>query len=195
MRSARIGPCPWCATVANTGGRAGRQVHRTPSGHHLHSGADVHPPPEREKQSRPGTTSRRRANARTNRNRSCRAQRGRNTTELRIVEEHSSQRPIPGRTPSTPWWRHASRDRTHRSARDWQRYVVGKVLLSPRTAKGPGAGAGGVATIKVAGTRVGRLLPSPMWSAGATQSSARYECRCRSGRTPTLRRHDPKWKT
>ena len=45
-------------------------------------------------------------------------------------------------TPSTHWWRYASRDRTHRSARDWQRYVVGKVLLSPQAAEDPGAGAG-----------------------------------------------------
>ena len=60
-------------------------------------------------------------------------------------------------TPSTHWWRYASRDRTHRSARDWQRYVVGKVLLSPQAAKDPRAGAGGVATITVAGARAGEL--------------------------------------
>jgi hypothetical protein len=60
-------------------------------------------------------------------------------------------------TPSTHWWRYASRDRTHRSARDWQRYVVGKVLLSPQTAEDPGAGAGGVAIITIAGARAGEL--------------------------------------
>lgn len=52
-----------------------------------------HPPPEPERvptrNDEPSAN-----NARTNRNRSRRAQRGRSTTELRIVEEHSSRRPI-----------------------------------------------------------------------------------------------------
>lgn len=65
-----------------TGGRAGRRLHRTPPGHHLHSGVDVIHDQEREKRSRPGTTSHRRANARTSRNRSRRAQCGRSTTNV-----------------------------------------------------------------------------------------------------------------
>jgi len=102
-----------------------------------------HPPPERRarvptRNDEPSTS-----NARTNRNRSRRAQTRAEATGSRTVEERSSRRPYPGRTPSTYGWRYASRDRTHRSARDWQRYVVGKVRLSPRTAKDPGAGAGG----------------------------------------------------
>lgn len=40
-------------------------------------------------------------------------------------------------------------------------------------------------TASAVGARAGELLPSPIWSAGATQPSARYECRCQSGRTPT----------
>ena len=54
-------PGPWCATVVSTGGRAGRRLHRTPSGHHLHSGADVIRHQNVREESRPGTTSRRRA--------------------------------------------------------------------------------------------------------------------------------------
>ena len=69
----------------------------------------------RGRESRPGRLKPSTSNATTNRNRSCRPPgEGQATTEIRIVEEHSSRRPIPGRTPSTPWWRHASRDRTHR---------------------------------------------------------------------------------
>ena len=78
----------------------------------------------RGRESRPGRLEPSTSNATTNRNRSCRPQdEGRPRPRSRIVEEHSSRRPILGRTPSTPWWRHASRDRTQESARDWQRYV------------------------------------------------------------------------
>jgi hypothetical protein len=77
-------------------------------------------------------------------------------------------------TLSTPWWRHASRDRTHRSARDWQRYVVGKVLLSSETARDPGAGAGGVAITKIAGARAGELAACSTIERGGRLKSARY---------------------
>jgi hypothetical protein len=77
-------------------------------------------------------------------------------------------------TPSTHWWRHASRDRTHRSARDWQRYVVGKVLLSSETAQDPDAGAGGVAIIKIAGARAGELAACSTIERGGRLKSARY---------------------
>lgn len=122
-----------------------------------------------QRESRPGTTSRRRE--RLKRTETGRAAPNEGGTRPSCGSSRSIPRNdrSPVGTPSTHWWRYASRDRTHRSARDWQRYVVGKVLLSPRTAKDPGAGAGGVATIKVAGARVGRLLPSPIWSAGATR--------------------------
>jgi hypothetical protein len=49
---------------------------------------------------------------------------------------------------------HASRDRTHRRARDWQRYVVGKVLQSPRIPRDPDAGAG-LVTATAVGARAG----------------------------------------
>ena len=78
------------------------------------------------------------------------------------------------RAPSTHWWRHASRDRTHRSARDWQRYVVGKVLLSSETAQDPGAGAGGIAIIKIAGARAGELAACSTIERGGRLKSARY---------------------
>ncbi len=79
----------------------------------------------------------------------------------------------PGRTPSTYGWRHASRDRTHRSARDWQRYVVGKVLLSPRTAWDPDAGAGSI-TASAAGTRAGELATRSAIERGGWLKSSRY---------------------
>ena len=106
-----------------------------PLGHHLHSGADV----IRHQNVRRVPTRTREPSARiARRTGSGRAapKRGAEATGSPTVEERSSRRPYPGRTPSTYGWRYASRDRTHRSARDWQRYVVGKVLLSPRTAKG-----------------------------------------------------------
>lgn len=129
-------PGPWCAPVVSTGGRAGRRLHRTPSGHHLHSGADVIRHQNAERESRPGTTSRRRATP--ERTETGRAAPNEGGTRPSCGSSRSIPRNdrSPVGTPSTHWWRHASRDRTHRSARDWQRYVVGKVLLSPRTAKG-----------------------------------------------------------
>jgi len=88
----RPGP-QMCATVVTTGGRAGRRLHRTPPGHHLHSGVDViHHPNLRE--SRPGTTSRQRAALeRTETGRAAPNESGTRPT-FRIVEEHSSRRPI-----------------------------------------------------------------------------------------------------
>jgi hypothetical protein len=89
-----------------------------------------------------------------------------------------------GRTPSTDWWRHASRDRTHRSARDWQRYVVGKVLLSSETARDPGAGAGGIA-IKDRGNSCRRarcLFDHRTWRAAEERSVRNHRLQ-----PPTLR--------
>jgi hypothetical protein len=53
-------PGPWCAPVVSTGGRAGRRLHRTPSGHHLRSGADVIRRPNVRKSPDQGRDSRRR---------------------------------------------------------------------------------------------------------------------------------------
>jgi hypothetical protein len=90
-----------------------------------------------QRESRPGTTSRRRTTLE-------RTETGRAAPNVGGAQPNcGSSRSIPHddrslmvSTPSTHWWRHASRDRTHRSARDWQRYVVGKVLLSPQTERG-----------------------------------------------------------
>ena len=133
-----------------------------------------HPPPEMQRKSRPGTTSHRRTTLeRTETGRAA-------PNEGGAQPNCGSSRSIPhddrssGRTPSTHWWRHASRDRTHRSARDWQRYVVGKVLLSSETAQDPGAGAGGIAIIKIAGARAGELAARPNIERGGRLKSARY---------------------
>ena len=130
-----------------------------------------HPPPEPERvptrNDEPSASS-----ARTNRNRSRRPQRERNTTNVsdRRGAFLTTTDPLVS-TPSTPWWRHASRDRTHRSARDWQRYVVGKVLLSSETARDPDAGAGVVAIIKIAGARAGELATRPTIERGGRLKS------------------------
>jgi hypothetical protein len=131
-------PGPWCAPGVH------RRARRPPASSNPFGASPpfrrgCHPPPEREQESRPGPDSRRRAIARTNRNRSRRAHaRGRRRPD------HGPSRSVP-RNDRSPvglrprnGWRYASRDRTHRSARDWQRYVVGKVRLSPRTAQDPG---------------------------------------------------------
>ena len=94
-RSARIGPVhEVCATVVTTGGRAGRRLHRTPSGASPPFRRRCHPPPEREKRSRPGTTSRRRTTLERTETGRAAPNEGGTRPELRIVEEHSSQRPI-----------------------------------------------------------------------------------------------------
>jgi hypothetical protein len=53
-------------------------------------------------------------------------------------------------------------------------YVVGKVLLSSETAKDPGAGAGGIAIIKIVGTRAGELAACSTVERGGRLKSARY---------------------
>jgi hypothetical protein len=174
-RSARIGPVHQvCATVVTTGGRAGRRLHRTPPGHHLHSGVDVihHPNVRRGPDQERRAASEQRSNEPkpvaprpmwAEHNRIADRRGAFLTTTDPLVE-----------IPSTPWWRHASRDRTHRSARDWQRYVVGKVLLSSETARDPDAGTGGIATIKIAGARAGELATRPTIERGGRLKSARY---------------------
>jgi hypothetical protein len=150
-------PGPWCAQSWAPAGAQAAGIFRTPSGHHLHSGADVI----------------RHQNVSKSPDQDERAVGKQCLNEPKPVAPRpvkggprprfGSSRSIPRNdrspvgTPSTHWWRYASRDRTHRSARDWQRYVVGKVPLSPQAAEDPGAGAGGVATIKVAGARAGEL--------------------------------------
>ncbi len=163
-----------CATVVTTGGRAGRRLHRTLPGHHLHSGVDViHHLKCRE--SRPGTTSHRRATLERTETvvpRPARAEHDQRSGPSRSIPH--DDRSLMVSTPSTHRWRHASRDRTHRSARDWQRYVVGKVLLSSETAQDPGAGAGGVAIIKIVGARAGELAACSTVERGGRLKSARY---------------------
>ena len=145
-----------------------------PSGHHLHSGVDVihHPNVRR------GPDQERRAvgEQRSNEPKPVAPRpSGRSTTNVadRRGAFLTTTDPLVG-TPSTYWWRHASRDRTHRSARDWQRYVVGKVLLSSETARDPGAGAGGIAIIKIAGARAGELAACSTIERGGRLKSARY---------------------
>ena len=124
--------------MSSAGGRAGRRLEdRTPSGHHLHSGADV----IRHQNVGQSPDQARRAVGEQRHNEPNPVappplNEGGPRPELRIVEEHSSRRPIPGRTPSTHWWRHASRDRTHRRARDWQRYVGLERCFSRRGPQG-----------------------------------------------------------
>jgi len=141
----------------STGGRAGRRHLPNPFGASPPFRRGCHPPPEREQESRPGRESRWQAMPNEPKPVAPRPVKG--GTRPRYGSSRSIPRNdrSPVGTPSTHWWRYASRDRTHRSARDWQRYVVGKVPLSPQAAEDPGAGAGGVATIKVAGARAGEL--------------------------------------
>lgn len=154
-----------------------------------------HPPPEREQESRPGRDSRQRESPDEPGPVAPRPSEGRRRPD------HGPSRSVPrdGRIPAG--LRPRLGGGTPRAIARIEKRAIGSAMWLVRCCcrrgplKDPGAGAGGVATIKVAGARVGRLLPSPIWSAGATQPSARYECRCRSGRTPTLRRHDPKRKT
>jgi len=95
MRSARIGPVLWCATVVSTGGRAGRRHLLNPFGASPPFRRGCHPPPEREQESRPGRESRRRATPERTETGRAAPNEGRTATEMRIVEEHSSQRPTP----------------------------------------------------------------------------------------------------
>ena len=110
---------------SSAGGRAGRRLEcQTPSGHHLHSGADV----IRHRTWKRVPTGQARAvdEQRHNEPKPVVPPSG---TGAGHDRDPGSSRSIPrddrslGRTPSTPWWRHASRDRTQESARDWQRYV------------------------------------------------------------------------
>ena len=81
--------------------------------------------------------------------------RGRPRPDPEIVEEHSSRRPSPGRTPPTPIVAGTPRAIARiESARDWQRYVVGKVLQSPGIPEDPDAGAG-LVTATAVGARAG----------------------------------------
>ena len=80
-------------TVVSAGGRAGHRHLSNPFGASPPFRRGCHPPPEREQESRPGRESRWQAMPeRTETGRAAPSE-GRNTTEIRIVEEHSSQRP------------------------------------------------------------------------------------------------------
>ena len=109
--------------------------------------------------SRPGTTSRRRATPqRTETGRA--APRARAGHDRRSGSSRSS--PRDGRSSRSELrprrgWRRASRDRTHRRARDWQRYVGLVRCFSRRGSQmDPDAGAGLVTAI-AAGARAGEL--------------------------------------
>ena len=162
-RSARIGPVRGVRNSCDH-----RRARRPPAssnplpGHHLHSGVDVIRHPNVQRRSRPGTTSRRRATLERTGNRSRRAQwraeHDRRFGSSRSIP-HDDRSPRSGLRPRTGGGTPPC-DRTHRSARDWQRYVVGKVLLSPGDRTGiPDAGAGGVAIIKIAELVPGSSLP------------------------------------
>ncbi len=147
------------AQSSSTGGRAGRR-HRVPNpfGASPPFRRGCHPPPEREQESRPGRESRRRATPERTETGRAAPNEGRNTTEiadrrgafLATTDPRSGLRPRTGG--GTPRAIARIEVRAIGSA-----YVVGKVLLSPQAAEDPGAGAGGVATIKVAGARAGEL--------------------------------------
>ena len=115
-----------------------------------------HPPLVSGRESRPGRLEPSASNATTNRNRSCRPLgEGQATTEI-LRSSRSiprDDRPPVGLRPR-PGGGHASRDRTHQRARDWQRYVVGKVLQSPQIPEDPDAGAG-LITATAVGARAG----------------------------------------
>ncbi len=169
MRSARIGPVPGAHRCEHR--RARRPpVPSNPVGASPPFRRGCHPPPEHERESRPGRDSRRRAIARTNRNRSRRA-----PSEGRRRPDHGPSRSVPrdGRLPAG--LRPRMGGGTPRAIARIEVRAIGSAMWLERCGcrRGPqrisGAGAGGVATRKVAGARVGRLLPSPIWSAGATR--------------------------
>jgi len=155
-----------------------------PPGHHLHSGVDVI---HHQKMQRSPDQERRAVGEQTLE----RTETGRAAPNVGGAQPNcGSSRSIPhddrssGRTPSTHGWRHASRDRTHRSARDWQRYVVGKVLLSSETARDPGAGAGGIAIKDRGSSCRGARYPSDhrTWRAAEERSVRNHRLQ-----PPTLR--------
>ncbi len=115
-----------------------------------------HPPQVSGRESRPGRLEPSASNATTNRNRSCRPQgEGQATTEIPDRRGAFLATTDP-RSDSA----HALVAGTPRAiarierARDWQRYVVGKVLQSPRIPEDPDAGAG-LVTATAVGARAG----------------------------------------
>lgn len=94
MRSARIGPVLGAHSREHRRARSRRHL-PNPFGASPPFRRGCHPPPEREQESRPGRESRWQAMPeRTETGRAAPSE-GRNTTEIRIVEEHSSRRPDP----------------------------------------------------------------------------------------------------
>ncbi len=86
-------PGPWCAPVVSTGGRAGRRASSDPLRGITSIPARMSSATRTWDESRPGRESRWRAMPeRTETGRAAPSE-GRNTTEIPIVEEHSSQRP------------------------------------------------------------------------------------------------------
>jgi hypothetical protein len=93
MRSARIGPVLGAHSCEH------RRARRPPASSEPLGASPpfrrgCHPPPEREQESRPGRESRWRATPERTETGRAAPSAGRTTTEIRIVEEHSSQRPI-----------------------------------------------------------------------------------------------------
>ena len=158
MRSARIGPVLWCAPVVSTGGRAGRRHLPNPFGASPPFRRGCHPPPEREQESRPGRESRRRATPERTETGRAAPNEGGPRPELRIVEEHSSQRPIlwSGLRPRTGGGTPRAIARIEVRAIGSAMWLV-RCCCRHRPQRIPGAGAGGVAAIKVAGARAGEL--------------------------------------
>ncbi len=154
MRSARIGPCPLVRNSCEH-----RRARRPPTSSNPFGASPpfrrgCRPPPERERESRPGTTSRRRATPeRTETGRAAPNEDGTRPSCGSSRRIPRDDRPPVGLRPR-PGGGHASRDRTHRRARDWQRYVVGKVLQSPQIPEDPDAGAG-LVTATAVGARAG----------------------------------------
>ncbi len=158
MRSARIGPVPGAHSREHRRARGPPGILRTPSGHHLHSGADVIRHQNVSKS--PDQDERAVDEQRLNEPKPVapRPNEGGTRPELRIVEEHSSQRPIlwSGLRPRTGGG-------TPRAIARIEVRAIGSAMWLVRCCcrrgllKDPGAGAGGVATITVAGARAGEL--------------------------------------
>ena len=148
---------------------------RTPSGASPPFRRGCHPPPERREQSRPGMTSRRRATPQRTEAGRATPKRGRNTTGLRIVEEHSSRRPIPGRDPV-----HAlvavrlARSHASKCARFGSTMWLVRCCCRRGPLEDPDAGAGGVATIEAVGARAGKLATRSTIERGGRLKGSRY---------------------
>ncbi len=158
-------------TDVSTGGRAGRRHLPNPFGASPPFRRGCHPPPERERESRPGRDSRRRAIARTNRNRSRRApSEGRRRPDL-TDRRGAFLATAVSRPDSVHGWVAVRLARSHASkcARlaalcGWKGAAVAKDRTGSRAPalveSRPGRSREPVS---------GRLLPSPIWSAGATR--------------------------